>query len=122
MKEDRRILCSIFAIGAQGTEGGNIMNKLRGLREKAGLSQNKLAKQIGAQQCHVSLWESGARPIPYDKAYKAAKVLGCLATELRPGIPGIDFLLQGAPQALIDDVRDYTLFQLRQHAKVAKAV
>lgn len=40
--------------------------RLKELREKAGLSQNALAKQLGFAQSTVGMWESGKNKPEYD--------------------------------------------------------
>jgi transcriptional regulator with XRE-family HTH domain len=95
-------------------------NKLRRLREAAGLSQGELADRIGSFQTKISAWESGARGIPLDKAILIAHALDCFLTELRPDLlkaKSIDVMLQGAPKPVIDDVRNYALFRLSQGEK-----
>jgi len=100
------------------------MNKLRLHREKAKLSQGALAKKIGTHQSKISLWEKephedGYRLIPLAKAKEAATILNCLLTELRPDLltaKSIDVLLEGAPQAIREDIRNYAIFRLGQRS------
>jgi DNA-binding XRE family transcriptional regulator len=98
------------------------MNKLRGLREKAGLSQEELAKQVDSHQPRIVDWEkepheSGYRRIPLDTARKMVVILDCMLTDLRPdllNVRSIDVLLEGAPTAIQDDIRNYAIYRLGQ--------
>ncbi len=55
---------------------------LRALREKTGMSQHELARQIGERQSNVSFWElTGALPRS-DKLASIAQVLGVTVEEL----------------------------------------
>lgn len=98
------------------------MNKLRQFRELAGLSQKELANKIHSHQPRIADWEKephekGYRPIPLKTARKMAVELDCMLTDLRPDLltaESIDILLEGASQALRNDVRDYAIYKLRQ--------
>ncbi len=50
-------------------------NKLKQLRVGAGMTQAKLAKEIGVSQPNYQRWETGSAPIPDDKLKKLAKTL-----------------------------------------------
>ena len=98
------------------------MSKLKLFRELRGLSQGELAKAIKTNQARISNWEKepgqkGYRQIPLKTARDAATVLNCLLTELRPDLlstKSIDLLLEGAPAAIRDDIRDYAIYKLKQ--------
>lgn len=98
------------------------MNKLRDLREKAGLTQHQLAAAIRSHQPRIADWEREPgepryRRIPLEKARAAAKVLNCMLWDLRPDIlqdNSFDLMLEGADDAFKDDVRDYIIFKSNQ--------
>lgn len=98
------------------------MNRLKDLREKAGLTQHQLADKIGSHQPRIADWErepdeKGYRRIPLDKARAAAKALGCMLWDLRPDIlqdNSFDLMLEGADAAFKEDVRNYIKFKSAQ--------
>ncbi len=51
--------------------------KLRELREKKGLTQEKLAEQLGVGRTTVTLWERGDNKPRIDMLVSLANVLGC---------------------------------------------
>lgn len=51
--------------------------KIRKLREAAGMSQSALAAQIGVDTSSVSLWENGKTYPSYASICKLAKALNC---------------------------------------------
>lgn len=51
--------------------------KIRQLRERAGLSQKQLAEALGLDQSSVSLWERGITAPTVGTIYRLASVLGC---------------------------------------------
>ena len=56
---------------------------LKELREKAGVSQEKLATELGYKhQSAISMIENGERKIPTDKIPLLAKVLNCSIEDL----------------------------------------
>ena len=62
---------------------GGMVLKLKEVREKAGVSQEKLAAELGYKhQSTISMIENGERKIPSDKIPLLAKVLGCSIEEL----------------------------------------
>ena len=58
------------------------MTAIKGLRERAGLTQAQLAEKIGASQSAVALWETGARMPRSNKLQKLAEVLECTVADL----------------------------------------
>ena len=56
--------------------------ELKKQRESRGLSQYKLAQQLGVSQATVGMWETGARMPRADKLPKLAEVLGCSVADL----------------------------------------
>lgn len=56
--------------------------KIRKLREAAGMSQGTLAAQIGVDTSSVSLWENGKTYPSYANICKLAKALNCEPGEL----------------------------------------
>ena len=55
---------------------------IKKMREKAKLSQEKLAELLGVTQGAVSQWESGEVSPTTDKLPELAKILGCTIDEL----------------------------------------
>jgi transcriptional regulator with XRE-family HTH domain len=60
-------------------------NKLKKMRQKAGLTQAELAKAAGVTQPHYQRWEAGKSEPPADKLAKIASALGVAATALKAG-------------------------------------
>lgn len=58
------------------------MLKIKELRNKIGLSQNELAKQLEVVQSTVSMWESGTNSPRMSMIPKLAKILQCSIDEL----------------------------------------
>lgn len=58
------------------------MTAIKGLRERAGLTQAQLAEKMGASQSAVALWETGARMPRSNKLQKLAEVLECTVADL----------------------------------------
>ncbi len=50
---------------------------LKEFRRLKGISQQKLADEIGVSQKIISAWEIGSRELPVRHAKKIAKVLDC---------------------------------------------
>jgi len=61
--------------------------RLRSLRERAGMSQTELAKQLGTDQNHISRWERNASQPEIETVERLAAVLGVSAVELLTGQP-----------------------------------
>lgn len=57
-------------------------NKMRELREKAGLSQAALAERMNVQQSVVSLWENGGYQPKVGNSLKIAVALGVTMGDL----------------------------------------
>lgn len=51
--------------------------KLKELREKKGLTQEKLAEQLGVGRTTVTLWERGDNKPRIDMLVSLANILGC---------------------------------------------
>jgi transcriptional regulator with XRE-family HTH domain len=54
-----------------------LKEKLRELREKKGLTQEKLAEQLGVGRTTVTLWERGDNKPRIDMLVSLANILGC---------------------------------------------
>lgn len=97
-------------------------NKLKELRERAGLTQAELAEAIHSQQPRVADFErqpgeKNYRRIPLEKAKAAARVLRCPLWAIRPDIlsaDSIDLMLEGQSDAFKKEVRDYIIFKQSQ--------
>jgi transcriptional regulator with XRE-family HTH domain len=61
--------------------------RLRSLRERAGMSQSELAKNVGTHHSHVSRWERNATQPESAMVERLAAVLGVTAVELLTGRP-----------------------------------
>lgn len=57
---------------------------LKGLRQRADMTQKDLAKAIGVPQSHVSEYESNKRNIPAAKAEELAKLLHTVPSDFLP--------------------------------------
>lgn len=51
--------------------------KIRQLREQAGLTQKQLAEAVGVDQSAVARWESGENHPTAERIMQIADVLGC---------------------------------------------
>lgn len=60
----------------------SIGEKIRGYRQRTGLSQNELAKRVGVTRAVVTAWESGKACPKLDKLYPLANALKCTIAEL----------------------------------------
>lgn len=58
------------------------MNGIKLFREKAGLTQQELAKALGIGPSAISMWETGDRLPRSDKLPELAKILGCSIEDL----------------------------------------
>lgn len=59
-------------------------NRLKELRQKAGLTQSELAYRAGMKQSHIANIENGKRDIDFELAKKIADALGVKPYELMP--------------------------------------
>ena len=60
----------------------SIGEKIRGYRQRTGLSQNELAKRVGVTRAVVTAWESGKACPKLDKLCPLANALKCTIAEL----------------------------------------
>lgn len=98
------------------------MNKMRSLREAAGLTQRTLAEKARSHQPRIADWEkqpheNGYRRIPLDKAKLVAKALDCNLWDIRPDIlsaESFDLMLEGSSAQFKKDIRDYIIFKAAQ--------
>lgn len=58
------------------------MLKIKELRNKIGISQNELAKQLDVVQSTVSMWENGTNSPKTSMIPKLAEILQCSIDEL----------------------------------------
>lgn len=58
------------------------MNGIKIMRERAGITQKKLADEMGIVQSTVAMWESGENVPRADKLPNLARVLGCTVDDL----------------------------------------
>ena len=59
-----------------------MVNKIRELREKKGITQEHVASALGVKQATVSMWETGSAKPRMDKLPALASVLGCSIEDL----------------------------------------
>lgn len=83
---------------------------LRALRERAGLTQEQLARKLGyLRQSPVSQWETGKVELPEaDTVVRLAKELGCATTDLMRGVVTPWDAVRGStdiPTASHEDIR-----------------
>jgi len=62
--------------------GGDYVNAIRNRREKAGLSQENIAKGLSVSQQAVAKWENGKALPRADKLPELARILNCTIDEL----------------------------------------
>lgn len=79
-------------------------NRLKELREKAGLTQEGLAERVGTTHSTIQRLEAGTRRLTADWIFRLAPHLGCTPGEI------IDF--QGGPPAGEDEKRAAALVRL----------
>lgn len=58
------------------------MIKIKGAREKLGISQCELAKRLSVCQSTVAMWENGTNTPTADKLPQLAKILNCTIDDL----------------------------------------
>ena len=58
------------------------MTNVKKLREKAGITQKKLADLLGVNQSTVAMWETGENVPRTNKLPKIAEILGCSVDDL----------------------------------------
>ena len=76
MKPKKNINCDRRYSNTNNTGGDNvILEELKSKREKAGLTQQAMANEIGISRSTLSLLESGKRKPSFDMMKKIAKVL-----------------------------------------------
>lgn len=63
-------------------EGISIAEKIKGVRELAGLTQAQLAEKVGTTPQNISQYERGIRNPKYGTLCKIADALGCNVTDL----------------------------------------
>lgn len=61
---------------------GDEMNGIKIMRERAGITQKKLADEMGIVQSTVAMWESGENVPRADKLPDLARILGCTVDDL----------------------------------------
>lgn len=62
--------------------GGENLEGIKSLRERAGLTQLELATALNVRQASVSRWESGDSMPSADKLPELAKIFGCRIEDL----------------------------------------
>ena len=77
--------------------GNYFSSNLKYIREKKGLSQNKLAQKIGVNQTTIARWEDDNRVPTIDNAVDISEALNIPLPELL----GIDLRLQEKPKKTI---------------------
>lgn len=58
------------------------MTAIKMYRESAGMTQEKLAAEVGVGQSAIAMWESGMRTPDVFMIMKLAKIFGCTADDL----------------------------------------
>lgn len=76
-------------------------DSLAKLRLKRGMSQTKLAQQIGTSQAHIAKIEAGAVKLYWQTAVKLADALGISLDELRPLVEISHGENESIPQTII---------------------
>lgn len=96
-------------------------NRLREMRQRAGLSQAELAERYGADQGTISNWENSKRPLSIEKMRGLARVLGCTVADLLGDEDNPD-RLDDTERALIEQYREADEQQREMIARVAAPV
>jgi transcriptional regulator with XRE-family HTH domain len=73
---------AIFSQLLYASDMTEVASRLRALREKAGISQRELARQIGQDQSNVRFWETTGKIPRSDVLIPIAKVLGVTVEEI----------------------------------------
>jgi len=73
---------AIFSHLLYDSDMAEVASRLRALREKAGISQRELARQIGQDQSNVRFWETTGKIPRSDVLIPIAKVLGVTVEEI----------------------------------------
>ena len=92
-------------------------NPITAARIKAGMTQGQLAKAIGVDQCQVSVWECGRRPISINAAKRIAAALNIDWVQLID-VQGND---NGSPIARARQRKGFTQTQLANVLSVSQA-
>lgn len=66
------------------TEGVNKVS-FKELRDKKGVTQQEIAKQLNISRTTVAMWENGSSKPRADKLVQLAQILGCTVDELLRG-------------------------------------
>lgn len=86
------------------------MNTIKQLTKKAGISQAKLAREMGVSVANVSRWATNQSVIPIERAFHMAKILDVDVMQIRPDFQlstGVDedlllYLLKHIPNFLVE--------------------
>lgn len=70
----------------------NIGNKIKALRERAGLNQTQIAEFLGVDQSYISKCEKGERQLNVDLLEKLSDLFGCTMPDLLNGDLNAEFL------------------------------
>lgn len=79
---------------------------MKRLRKEKGLTQEELAKMVGATKRQIGSWERGENDLPLDYADSIASVLGCTLDELAGRADGADGLGIDPYPSLTQDERE----------------
>lgn len=82
MKKFHLFLKKVLTSEETSLLGGEKMNNLKELREKANLTQESLAKLINVDRSTIAKWETGEASPRSDKLPTLANVLNCTIDDL----------------------------------------
>ena len=68
--------------------------RLREIRDRRGISQERLAAMLGVKVSRYGSWERGDRMLSLEQAYKCAVALGCTIDEIAGYTPKADSVLR----------------------------
>ncbi len=71
-----------LAVMKGDAKGGFDVNKMKELREKLGLTQEDVAKQLSVGRTAVTLWENGTNKPQASRLLPLARILKCSVEDL----------------------------------------
>lgn len=83
----------------------NISKNISKYREKAGISQKELAKQLGVVPSRISNWETGANCPTIDILFEVCKILNVSINDIYGVYPDSKFVLKYEEQEMITKYR-----------------
>ena len=79
------------------------MNRIKEIRQKAGVTQVELCKQLDITQSSLSMWEMGKFEPGIDSIFKMCEIFGCTSDYLL-GRTGINYTPQEGEEIRLDNL------------------